>query len=340
MIFLLLDVGEYNKMRILITGGLGFIGFHLARALQQSCARIDIIDIIDINKIDREGRELLNESNVNYIKKDLFLKNDGDCFPNDFDYIFHFAALLGVENVQANPYKVLQQNCLMTMAVIEIAKKQKNLKKIIFTSTSEVYAGTLQYFGVNFPTIENTSLTVSPLEIPRSSYMLSKIYGEGLLHAAEIPFIILRPHNIYGPRMGLRHVIPQLLQKIHCLENGDTLEVYSPAHTRTFCYIHDAIHYITLLLKSDQINLTLNLGVENPEISIRTLADSIISLTRKSVSIKEMPDTEGSPVRRVPSTLKLQEITHYLPKMTLNEGIERTYQWYKENQFSNMSTFT
>ena len=91
------------------------------------------------------------------------------------------------------------------MNAIDIAKKQKRLKRLLFASTSEVYAGTLRYHGLEFPTTEETPLTVSDLRHPRTSHMLSKIYGEALLRQSNLPYTIFRPHNFYGPRMGMSH---------------------------------------------------------------------------------------------------------------------------------------
>ena len=318
-----------NNLRVLITGGLGFIGLHLARALSSICEQIDLMDIVNAKNIDKEAFNFLQRPNVNYIEQDLL--NLQKSVRDDYDYIFHFAALLGVENVSLNAYRVLEQNSLTTMAIISQAKKQKKLKKIFFTSTSEVYAGTLYAHGLSFPTEESTPLTISPLPLPRTSYMLSKIYGEGLFNASELPFVILRPHNIYGPRMGVRHVIPQLLEKA-CKARNE-IEVFSPLHTRTFCYVTDAVEYILKLIDLDSVNITLNLGVETPEISMRALAETILHITNTALNIKEMPDTVGSPLRRVPSTQKIKKMTNYEPKISLNEGIKKTYQWYKEHYF-------
>lgn len=316
-------------MKVLITGGLGFIGLHLAEALSSICDQIDLIDIIKEKNIDQHANCFLKKKNVRYIEQDLL--NSQNTLDNNYDFIFHFAALLGVENVSLNAYRVLEQNSQTTMAIINHAKNQKNLKKIFFTSTSEIYAGTLQSYGLNFPTQESTFLTISPLTLPRTSYMLSKIYGEALINASELPFVILRPHNIYGPRMGFRHVIPQILEKTY--KSINSIEVFSPLHTRTFCYVTDAVKYILKLIDSNALNITVNLGVEDPEISIRNLAEKIIQITGKSLRIKEMPETAGSPSRRVPSTKNIREITKYEPEISLHDGIFETYQWYKEHHF-------
>ena len=83
-------------------------------------------------------------------------------------------------------------------------------KLFVFASTSEVYAGSLEHFGLPIPTPETAPLGLPDLGRPRTTYMLSKIYGEALCRHAGLPFTILRPHNLYGPRMGMAHVIPEL----------------------------------------------------------------------------------------------------------------------------------
>ena len=101
----------------------------------------------------------------------------------------------------------------MLRNIITFGKRQENLERLIFTSTSEVYAGTLKYFSLKIPTPENTPLALTELSENRTSYMLSKIYGEALCLHSGLPVTIVRPHNFYGPRMGLSHVIPELFKE-------------------------------------------------------------------------------------------------------------------------------
>src|SRR5262249_42666036 len=145
--------------------------------------------------------------------------------------------------------------------VIKVARRQTDLRRLIFPSTSEVYAGTLQYFGMPFPTPETTPLTVTDLAQPRTSYMLSKIYGEALCHHADVPFTIVRPHNVYGPRMGMAHVIPELLKRAYQAPTGGRLSVSSADHKRTFCYVDDAVEFIVRLAEAPTgLSGTFNIG--------------------------------------------------------------------------------
>ena len=118
-------------------------------------------------------------------------------------------------------------------------------------SSSEIYAGTLEYYGLKFPTKESTPITISNILNKRTTYMLSKIHGEvHCINKKKLPYIIVRPHNIYGPRMGYAHVIPELIKKIK--RQSKTIFIKSPNHGRTFCYIDDAVDICT---KSQNLNL-------------------------------------------------------------------------------------
>ena len=175
-------------------------------------------------------------------------------------------------------------------------------------------------------------LTLPDLSSPRTSYMLSKIYGEAICHASNLDFLILRPHNIYGPRMGMKHVIPQLLKKILLTPENGTLDVFSPNHTRTFCYVTYAAEKILDLLEQPFKNkLVLNLGVSQEEIKIKELAKILTEVCeRQDITINEVEDTLGSPSRRFPDTSKLINSTKNTKIPSLIEGITHTYNWYKK----------
>lgn len=321
-------------MKILITGGAGFIGYHLAKKLAQEGNRIVILDNFSRGVADSFLSILQEKHDVELRTNNLLEISTLSRIEDDYDYIYHLAAIIGVQNVLNHPYEVLSNNVNLLMNMIEIAKKQKHLKRFMFASTSEVYAGTLMYYGLEFPTTENTPLTVSDLRHPRSSYMLSKIYGEALLRQSGIPFTIFRPHNFYGPRMGMSHVIPELLRKTYMEENGGKLQVYSAEHKRTFCYIDDAVELITrLALNEDADGEEFNIGNEKPEVTMREIGELVIEATGKKAIIEALSPSPGSPKRRCPSMRKTIEYTNYEPCISLGDGIKRTFDWYRENVF-------
>ena len=146
---------------------------------------------------------------------------------SDYTHVFHLAAIVGVGHVLERPYATLRDNVRLLDVVLDFARRQSALARFLFASTSEVYAGSLEHLDMPVPTPEDTPLALPSLAHPRTSYMLSKLYGEALVRHGGVPFTIFRPHNVYGPRMGLSHVVPQLLEKAHRAPDGGTLEVFS-----------------------------------------------------------------------------------------------------------------
>jgi nucleoside-diphosphate-sugar epimerase len=222
----------------------------------------------------------------------------------------------------------------MLSAAIKIAHRQGSLERFCFTSTSEIYAGTLAAGQLEFPTSEASPLVLPDLASPRTSYMLSKIYGEAMCKASGLPTTIFRPHNVYGPRMGVAHVIPELMQRAHASSDGDRLEVYSVDHQRTFCFIDDAVEFIRLSAEAPGgAGASLNIGSEAPEVTIGALAELIVSEVGRSLEIVPLPATAGSPIRRVPDTSQVRHLTGYEPRTSLEQGVQRTYDWYRRNLF-------
>lgn len=321
-------------MKALITGGAGFIGYHLAKELLEQGHKVVMIDNFSRGVEDRFLKELKENPNVTFVSIDLMVKENTKTLDKDFDFIYHLAAIIGVQNVLNHPYEVLEKNVKILLHMIEFAREQRHLQRFVFASTSEIYAGTLQYYGMVIPTPETIPLALTPLEHPRTSYMLSKIYGEALLQQSNLKFTIVRPHNFYGPRMGMSHVIPELLKKAHHLQEGDFLEVFSVDHRRTFCYISDAVRIIRMLAEAAAAEgQAFNVGNESPEITIKEVAEVVLKVTKKNNLIDAKPATTGSPARRCPDMKKTAECINYSGKVTLEEGIQKTFDWYKQYIF-------
>ena len=320
--------------RVLITGGAGFIGYHLAKHLTTSGYSVCLLDNHTRGIVDRDLEELLLQAEVTLTKADLLNRDAVLALGTDFDAIFHLGAIIGVKNVLERPFNVLVDNTRMLDNVIALALKQLNLSRLLFASTSEVYAGTLKHFNVTVPTPESVALAVTPLNEPRTSYMLSKIMGEAMLHQSSLPFTIFRPHNIYGPRMGMAHVIPEQLKKAFQAEPGDQLDVYSNDHTRAFCYIDDAVEMLQKMLESDFcVGQTLNLGTEEPEVTIFEVVQTCIAATGKVLGINPLPSTPGSPARRAPDMDLTKDLLGFASTISLRDGIARTWGWYHEYVF-------
>jgi len=164
--------------RILITGGTGFIGYHIAKKYLNLGFEVYLIDNLSRGKIDKNLKNLFKNNK-------LFFKNVDLCkskinIKKNFKYIFHCAAIIGVKHVLKKPYDVLLKNLSMLENIINYAKNQKKLQRFIFFSTSEVYAETLKKNLIKFPTSESSKILIDEKYGIRSTYMLSKLYGEYL----------------------------------------------------------------------------------------------------------------------------------------------------------------
>jgi len=323
--------------RVLITGGAGFIGFHLAKQLVASGYCVCLVDNHTRGMVDLDLKTFLLNSEVSLETIDLLEREAVLGLGKSFDVIFHLGAIIGVKNVLDRPFDTLANNIRMVENIVALGRQQNSLSRLLFASTSEVYAGTLNYFNLAIPTPESTPLAVSPLNEPRTSYMLSKIVGEAMILRANLPFTIFRPHNIYGPRMGMAHVIPEQLRKAFEAKEGDQLGVPSPEHTRAFCYIDDAVLMLQKMLESDAcLGQTLNLGTETPEVTIREIVGICIGVAGKNLQIKDLPVTLGSPTRRAPDMQFTKQLLTYESRVGLSEGITQTWDWYRENVFESV----
>ena len=133
--------------------------------------------------------------------------------------------------------------------------------------------------------------------------------------------------------MGMRHVVPQLLQRAYQRTQSE-LVVFSPTHTRTFCFIDDAVELLILLMNSDgAINETFNIGNQFPEITMKNLAEIIIDEIGKPMTIKPAENTTGSPCRRAPDMTKCFTIVGPREMTSVTEGVKKTFKWYHENWF-------
>ena len=315
-------------MKYLITGGAGFIGIKLTEELlKNNNNQIYIIDNFLKDSSNKRLISLVKNKKIKLIQKNL--NNISDYLKiYDFDYIYHFAAMLGVKNVIDNPYVTLKENISTTINLINFSKKQKKLKKICFTSSSEVYAYSLKNKLAKYPTPESVDFLISKDFDPRTSYLLSKIVGEYLMNYSELKFIIFRPHNIFGPQMGFKHVIPQLTKKI-LLNSKNKIIIQNSKHKRTFCDINFAIDLILKIShKKDIINKTFNIGSPDREISIIDLAQKIKKiLNSKKKLIPSNIQKFNSPEKRKPDmkrSLRYSKIKHNFEK-----GLKETVMWYK-----------
>ena len=313
----------------LITGGAGFIGHHLARCLLEEKHNVTVFD----NLIRSEKSRLNNlevYSNFKLIRGDIKNYEELECHLENIDCVYHLAAINGTENFYKIPIEIMEVGIYGVMNILKACDKH-NVRNLLIASSAEVYQS-----AKITPTKENVELVIPDGNNPRYSYGLSKIVTEVYsLHysfSGRTNLKIFRPHNIYGPNMGFKHVIPEFIVN---LLKVDSTANFKPKggleSTRAFCYIDDLIRGLRILEKNNSTNEIFHIGNDN-EISILNLLEMIMDFLEIKVSI-EKTDLNlhvGSSTRRCPDIGKMKKLG-YTPQVSLEEGIKKTIEWYRNN---------
>ena len=314
------------QKKILILGGGGFIGWNLAKyLLNQTDSVVHLAD-----NFSRKTKTNLfeNYENLKVFECNLLDTESYDNFDNDYDHVYMMAAVVGVDKVNSVPHEVISINTRLTMNTIDWLTKV-NCKKVIFTSTSENYAGTIENFGYKIPTPEDVPLTINDPKHPRFTYAITKILGESaFINFARKGYFetsIIRYHNVYGPDMGFRHVIPHLAERF--LKNENPFMVYGHDQTRSFNYIDDAV-FGTYLAGENGKNMEIYHIGDNDEITIEELVKFVGDLFSFSGEYKAAPTFPGSVSRRCPDITKAQKELSYSPKTNWRNGVSKTIDWY------------
>jgi nucleoside-diphosphate-sugar epimerase len=330
---------KQKMKKILITGGAGFIGCHLAKQLLKNQENhLTLVDNLQRGKMDENFKNLLRNKRVKFIKADLTKPATFAKLGAGFHHIYHLAAINGTKWFYEIPQEVLRVNTLSLIYLLEWIKKQKRKPKLCFTSSNEAYAGALEAFGqLPIPTPENVPLVISDTYNPRWTYGATKLVGElFVIHYAKaynFPAVIVRPHNFYGPRAGYDHVIPEFIKRI--TNKVDPFPIYGADDTRTFCYIGDAVEAMQKLMDSpatdNQPIETVHIGAED-EIAMLDLAGklfAIIGWHPQKLDIQKSP--AGSVKRRLADTSKINKLIGWQAKTFLDQGLKETLRWYQKN---------
>lgn len=325
--------------KILITGGSGFIGCHLANhLLKNSGAEIVLADNLRRGKMDEDFKKLIGNPRIKFLALDLTDLASYEKLGSGYDHVYHLAAVNGTKLFYEIPHEVLRINTLALIYMLDWFAKCNHEGKFCFTSSNEAYAGGLNAFGIlPIPTPEKVPLVIEDPYNPRWSYAASKLAGELLVihYARMLNFraLLVRPHNFYGPRAGYDHVIPEFSLRI--ADKVDPFPIHGSDDMRTFCYIDDAVRAMRLLMelpKTDgQPIETVHIG-DSEEIDMKNLAEKLFNISGwhpNSLDIKSSP--LGSVKRRLADVTKLKSLTGWKPEVSLEEGLRRTYEWYAKN---------
>lgn len=320
--------------KVLIIGGAGFIGINiLQRLAERGDSAITIADNFFRGKMDDRLKELILKHNVKVISADLTESSAFLKFDVDYDQVYMLASVVGVEYTMKVPNELIRVNTMLIINTLEWLKKS-NCKKVLFTSTSECYAGSIESFNYKVPTDESVPLCIDDITNPRFTYAVTKMLGEsGFLNYAKVfgfDCVIIRYHNVYGPRMGFKHVIPQVVKRF-LLEKESPFKVYGHNQTRAFNFIDDAVTgTISAMDNKATDRQIIHIGDMNSEITIDKLVRYIGELLDYNGEYIYEDGHSGSVSRRCPDTTKARDILGYNPDTNWKEGVSATVKWYKD----------
>jgi len=311
-----------NRATILITGADGFIGSHLTEMLATKGCRIKALS--QYNSFNNWGwlEDVNCNDQIEVLTGDVRDPHYCKHITKDVDVIFHLAALIAIPYSYVAPNSYVDTNTKGTLNICQAAL-ENGCKRIIHTSTSEVY-GTAQYVPID---------EKHPLQ-PQSPYSASKIgadaMAESFFNAFGLPLTIARPFNTYGPRQSARAVIPTIITQIASGKKKIKLGDLTP--TRDLSYVEDICHgFIALAECEKAIGEIVNIG-SNSEISISDLLNLIKEMMQSDVEVvteKVRLRPEKSEVYRLwCDNTKIYELTGFVPKYTIQEGLKKTIDWF------------
>ncbi|MFO8052479.1 MAG: UDP-glucuronic acid decarboxylase family protein [Candidatus Omnitrophota bacterium] len=306
-------------MKILITGGAGFIGSHLCKLFVERGEQVICVDNL-ITGFKKNIENLINNDNFKFIEHDI---SKPFYLEDKIDWVFHFASLASPKHYLNYPIKTLKSGLLGTHNCLGIAKDKE--AKFILASTSEIYGDPLvhpqpeEYWG-------NVSSTG-----PRSCYDESKRAAEALTYAYlrkhSVDIRVARIFNTYGPNMHPDdgRVISNFI--IQSLEGKDITIYGDGSQTRSFCYVDDLARG---LIKLTEVDYTAPVNLGNPEeFTIKQLADIVLAETNSSSQIKRLPLPEDDPKRRKPDISKAKKLLDWQPTISLEDGLQKTIDYFK-----------
>ncbi len=311
--------------RVLITGGAGFIGSHLAERLV-GANQVVILDTFRRDAL--AGAGLSGHANLEVIHGDVTDAGAVRAAMAGCDLIVHMASIAGVDTVMKHPVLTMRVAMTGTANVLEAAHAQGGVKRLIDFSTSEVF-GRYAYQVTEFD-----ATTLGAVGEARWTYAVAKLATEHLAmnycKELDLPTCSIRPFNIYGPRQvgegAIHHFIRRALA-------GEPLVIHNDgSQIRAWCYIDDIIEAVLLCLERDEaVGHAFNIGNPRSTVTIYNLAREVVRLSSSSSPIQFKAWPHADVDIRVPSVHKATELLGYRAQVDLEEGLLRTIQWYRRN---------
>ncbi len=319
------------SQRVLITGGAGFIGSHLAEAFLAAGYEVTILDNLSTGRFENIAH-LVGRPGFRFALASIQNAIVLDRLASEADVIVHLAAAVGVQLIVERPVHTIETNIMGTEAVLEAAARYR--ARVVLASTSEVYGK-----GLRVPFREDDDVVLGPTDKSRWAYAASKMVDEFLALAyyreKGLPVVIARLFNTVGPRQTGRYgmVVPRFVSQAL---RGVPLTVYGDGtQSRCFCDVADTVRALMgLTTHPDAVGRVFNVGSQE-EITIRALAERVLAVTGSHSPIHFVPyDQAYAPgfedmARRVPDTGRIEALLGWRPQIALETTLTRVADWMR-----------
>jgi UDP-glucose 4-epimerase len=308
-------------MKYLVTGGNGFLGRATCEVLLQQGHDVSVFD----NFSRTDGVNQIDQSEIKVIDGDIRDKDALKKAAGGAESIIHLAFINGTEYFYSKPGEVVEVGIKGMLNVSETAA-ECGIEEVVLFSSSEVYQNPRI-----IPTPEEIELVIPDVFNPRYSYGGAKIASELILVNLCDTFLtnwkIIRPHNVYGPKMGLQHVIPALIEKAF-VKSKELIIQGDGSQTRAFCHVEDFKSALSLVLHDPTVKQIYNIGVDE-EVKIHDLAKMVIKKVGNGQTIKTTIGNDGETSRRCPNISKLQKLG-FKSQVSLEQGLDDLISKHRE----------
>ena len=316
----MLSSHKLRNKKVLVSGGAGFIGSEVVRQLSHLGSKIVVLD----NYSSGRKKYLDEITNVTQIRGSITNRSQVNDIIKKVDYVINLAALPFIPDSYYYPSEFFKVNTEGTINLVAASIKSKNMKMFVHISTSEVYGSA-----------KTVPMSEDHTTLPQSTYAASKLAGERAvftLHKEHnIPVVIIRPFNCYGPRITQPYIIPEIINQI--LHRKDTVKLGNVESYRDFTYVSDTARgMISALLNENAIGETINIG-SNKSYKIKDLVGIIARIVGKKIHIKiDKKRFRPFDVQKlICDNRKAKKLLAWEPEISIGEGLTRTISWMRKN---------
>ena len=325
---------------VLVLGGGGFIGRNIVEFLvNRGDCNVTAADIKEGSNWCEISKDERRRDRFKPVLADFTDITAFDDLNQRFDEVYMLAAVVGVNRTLKFPQDVIRINTQLTMNTLDWISRNP-IKRLLFSSSSENYAGTSDLFNAEIPTAEDVPLCIGDIKHPRWTYAMTKMHGESaFIHSAEAykyECVVVRYQNIIGPEMGFGHAIPHIVERFAKGEKSP-FKIYGHDQTRAFCYIDDAVvGTVNAMESSNTAGEVYHIGKQD-EINMETLTTYIGELMNYAGEYEAAMTYPGSVARRCPNIDKAKADFGYSPSIDWQKAVSFTAKWYQEFFISGQS---